>query len=54
MEHDQMINCQCSEADQLGFLCLACGKTRLPDPSWIVIGLAVVMFGANLVYWIVP
>ncbi len=52
MEHASMLTCRHTEADQLGPICLCCGRADLPDPSYIVIALAVILFGAHVVYWI--
>lgn len=50
-EHESMLSCECSEADQLYGVCLFCGKVSLPDPSWVFIGAAVLLFLANIYLW---
>lgn len=42
-EHEQMISCQHSEADQLLFVCLSCGRVSF-DPSWLIVGISFVFF----------
>ena len=51
-EHSQMLECECSEADRLSFVCLSCGEVYLWDPSWFVIAGAVLLFSWNLYAWV--
>ena len=51
-EHTAMIECRCPESDRLAVLCVSCGRCFLPDPSYVVLALCVLMFGAHIAYWI--
>lgn len=51
-EHRAMVECQHTEGDRLYFVCLFCGRLSLPDPSWLVVSVAVVFFFVHIAWWI--
>ena len=51
-EHEAMIACQCSEADRLTAICLACGRIHLPCPSLVVLAAATVYGAAQAIRWV--
>lgn len=50
-EHSAMLNCEHKEADQLGPVCLHCGRLALPDPSWAIVAIGFLMLGLNVMSW---
>lgn len=50
-EHHAMLDCKCSDADRMSFVCLKCGAVHLWDPSLLVIAVFVVLFAWNLHAW---
>lgn len=48
-EHSAMLSCPCPESDRLIVICIGCGKTTLPDPSWLLLALSAVYLAYHLV-----
>ena len=51
-EHRSMIDCTHDEADQLGPVCIHCGRLDLPDPSFLVVVAGLCLFIWNVYSWV--
>jgi len=47
MEHEKMLACEHTEGDQIGPVCLSCGRVSF-DPSYAFVAFALLFFGAQI------